>query len=101
MKEKQVQAFLDAYSDFKEMQDWEFSIQFYHNNEMGCPTFSSQTHIDKLILDYVEDDFVITIFTEDNIYSFDSSNWLAFVGSEYVSFGSRHSDETHWIIEYC
>ena len=102
MNEKQKQAFLDAYSDFKEMQDWMFSIEIYHNDESSEPFICTQVNVERILLDYVEDcHFVITFHTEESVYSFSSKNWLAHVGSGYVSFGSTYDEGTHCIIQYC
>lgn len=101
MNEKQKQAFLDAYSDFKEMQDWMFSIEIY-NDESSEPFICAQVNVERILLDYVEDcHFVITIHTEESTYSFKSKNWLAYVGSDYVSFGATYDSGTHCIIQYC
>ncbi len=102
MTKNQKQAFLDAYSDFKEMQDWMFSIEIYHNDENSEPFICAQVRPERVILDYVEGDhFVITIHTDGAIYSFSSENWMAHVDSHYVSFGSSHDEGTHCIIQYC
>ena len=102
MTDKHIQAFLDAYNNFKDMQSRKFSIEIYHNDESSSPFISSIFDVERVILDYVgSDHFVITIHTEDTSYSFNSENWLAHVGSDYVSFGSIHDKITHCIISYC
>ena len=102
MTDKRIQAFLDAYNSFKDMQSRKFSIEIYHNDESSSPFISSTFDVERVILDYVgEGHFVITIHTEDTSYSFSNENWLAHVGSDYVSFGSSHDKITHCIIGYC
>src|SRR5699024_1352611 len=99
--EERTQKFLDAFASFKDKSDWKFSIQIYHNDESSQHFFCAQVDVERVLLDYVDGDFIITIHTEDSSYSFSSSNWLAYVDSGYVSFGSSFDEKTHCIIEYC
>lgn len=93
---------VEAYRKFKDMVDRKFSFQLYHNNEAGEPHFSSMADVERINLDNLEGcGFIISILTEESIFSFSEEDWSAHTGEDYVTFGSKLDDETHYIIEFC
>ncbi len=94
--------FKKAYLQLRNKSDWRFSTQIYHHDDAGESFYSSESDVEKIILDYVEvHGLIITIITKETLLSFSEENWLAHVDERYVSFGSRHDDNTHCIIEFC
>lgn len=94
--------FRRAYEKLKNKSDRKFSIQIYHHDNNGEPFYSSDSDVEKVILDFVgEHGLIITIITSEIMLSFSESNWLSHMGDDYVTFGSRKVDETYCIIEFC
>lgn len=102
MTTKHVTNFKSAYQKLKSKHDWKFSIELYHHDFNSEPFLHTESYIEKVILDYVDEHgLIITVMTPDATYSFSENNWLVHVDDDYVSFGSKNDNDTHCIIEFC
>lgn len=94
--------FKNAFQLLKDKVDWKFSVQTYHHDCNSEPFYSAESDVERVVLDHVEEHgLIIVIMTPETMISFSEKNWLTHVGKDYVTFGSKHDDETHCIIEFC
>lgn len=101
MKTKLVD-FKRTYQKLKDKRDWKFSIELYHNDFSNEPMFHSESYPYKVMLDFVDEHgLIILILTPENAFSFSEKNWSTHADEDYVSFGSKNSDQTYCIIEFC
>jgi stress-induced morphogen len=102
MSDKKTINFKKAYQQLKNKSDMKFSIEIYHHDFSGEPLYNSESYVEKILLDYVDEHgLIITIMTSETTFSFSEKNWLVHVDEKYVSFGSSNDDDTYCIIEFC
>lgn len=98
----QVVDFKQVYQKLKSKDDWKFSIELYHHDFNSEPFIHTESDIEKIILDYVDEHgLIITVMTTEATFSFSEKNWLVYVDDDYVSFGSKYDDDTHCVIQFC
>lgn len=102
MKTKQASDFKKAYQKLKAKDGWKLSIEFYHHDFISEPFLHGEFDTEKIVLDYVEEHgLIITLIMLETSFSFSEKNWSVHVAEDYISFGSKHDDDTHCIIEFC
>lgn len=102
MGKENTRDFLKAYQRLKNKSEMKFSMQLHLHVASNEPVFSSESYATKTILDYTDEDgAIITIFTNEAVFSLTENNWLVHVGDDYVTFNSKEGSDTHFFIEFC